>query len=345
LQDFTYLHAGSVTADQIRVEFTNDGFTALGRDRNVRVDRISIDGTIYESEASTVFSTGTWDNATGCGPGNKQSEFLHCSGYFQYGVPAPLSSTVVVRAAGTTGEELVRLSVDDRPVADYRLTKTMNNFTYRHRGPALQPGQVRIDFLSPGSNAQGAIRKARIDRVTMNGSVYQTEAPQVYSTGTWSTGAGCNPGFKRSEYLQCQGYFQFGAQAPRGAPPEGATVDAKTDEEPAQATPVLELQADLPLGTENATYRSGPTPAPKDPLTAILSPEDGFDASGNLLREPLLPEVGRTGTARYRWPGSPVTDAHAADEQTVALAHGPVASSVVDRVWAHWKRDLEGDDT
>lgn len=228
-QEFVYTHSSNVTADQIRVEFSNDGVTSQGADRNVRVDHVRIDGVVYEAESIDVYSTGTWTADTGCAAGNKQSEFIHCNGYLQFGQPAPLQSTVVLRAAGTTGGELVQVSVDDVPVADYQLTTTMTNYTYRHRGGSLRPEQVKVEFLSPGRNAQGVIKRARVDRITLNTATHQTEAPAVYSTGTWDAATGCRPGFKRSEYLQCQGYFQFGTAASRGGPSDESADSKRQD--------------------------------------------------------------------------------------------------------------------
>jgi hypothetical protein len=69
--------------------------------------------------------------------------------------------------------------------------------------------------LNPGTNAQGVAKRARIDRFLLNGAVLQTESTQVYSAGTWAASGGCRPGFRRSEYLQCSGYFQFGMSGSR----------------------------------------------------------------------------------------------------------------------------------
>ncbi len=82
--NFSYTHPTSIAINQIRVAFTNDGNTAGGADRNLAVDAIALNGLRYESEAPATYSTGTWSDATGCAPGNKQDEVLHCGGYFQY---------------------------------------------------------------------------------------------------------------------------------------------------------------------------------------------------------------------------------------------------------------------
>ena len=75
----------TISADQVRVAFTNDLFDpANGIDRNVRIDRVVIDGATFETEDPSVFSTGTWKRADGVAPGFRESETLHSNGYFQF---------------------------------------------------------------------------------------------------------------------------------------------------------------------------------------------------------------------------------------------------------------------
>ncbi len=87
-QTFTYNNLQPVTANRIQVAFTNDLFTDT-IDRNLRVDSIAIDGRVFETEAATVYSTGTWEDGVGILPGFKQSEFLNVNGTFQYDATNP----------------------------------------------------------------------------------------------------------------------------------------------------------------------------------------------------------------------------------------------------------------
>jgi len=81
LQTRTFTTADRVTADDVRVTFTNDLFDeATGTDRNVRVDAIIIDGVRFEAEDESVFSTGTFLDADGIEPGFGRGEFLHARG-------------------------------------------------------------------------------------------------------------------------------------------------------------------------------------------------------------------------------------------------------------------------
>lgn len=81
--NFTYRTNQAITASDIRVAFTND-YYLNGADRNVRIDKVTINGKAYQTESSTVYSTGTWTSSNGCGGGYKKSEWLHCNGYFLY---------------------------------------------------------------------------------------------------------------------------------------------------------------------------------------------------------------------------------------------------------------------
>ncbi len=67
------------------MQFINNAIVD-GKDRNVRIDAIAIDGTRYESEDPTVIGTGVWRNGGNCQPGNWSSEYLHCNGYFRYAI-------------------------------------------------------------------------------------------------------------------------------------------------------------------------------------------------------------------------------------------------------------------
>lgn len=82
---YSYVHPSSLVENELMVKFTNDLYDPETReDRNLRVDKILVNGTAYESEDLTTYSSGSWKRSTQCEPGYKQSEWLHCNGYFQY---------------------------------------------------------------------------------------------------------------------------------------------------------------------------------------------------------------------------------------------------------------------
>ncbi|MCA9172401.1 MAG: hypothetical protein KDB23_32275, partial [Planctomycetales bacterium] len=215
-QAFTYTAGSAISADRIRIAFTNDGATASGADRNLRVDAIAIDGLRYEAESPAVYSTGTWVDPIGCVPGYHQSEYLACGGYLQFADVASNGSVVTIHAAGATGQERLELQIDGSTVrawdnvgGDYN-ARQFQTFTYTTATP-VSADQLRILFANDGATVTGVDKNLRVDMITIDGTVYQTEAANVFSTGTWVDPIGCVPGFQQSEYLHCGGYFDFGS--------------------------------------------------------------------------------------------------------------------------------------
>ena len=94
---YMYVHTSPVNTGQVKIEFTNDLY-ANGQDRNLFVDKLTIGNITYETEDSSVYSSGSYSNDNGCRPGNKQSEWLHCGGYFQFSLtgttlaPTPIAT-------------------------------------------------------------------------------------------------------------------------------------------------------------------------------------------------------------------------------------------------------------
>jgi hypothetical protein len=81
-QDYTFATSGSLI-ENLRVYFTNDYYKPPA-DRNLFVDYISVNGVKYLSTDPSVYSTGTYRQKDGCKGGYKQSNALHCNGYFEY---------------------------------------------------------------------------------------------------------------------------------------------------------------------------------------------------------------------------------------------------------------------
>ena len=113
--NYDFTASGTVTPDRIRVTFNNDFVDeAAGTDRNLRVDYIEVDGARRQTEASSVFSTGTWSDADGTTPGFGRGDTLTSNGYFQYDA-ASSGSSITVFAAGDEGDENIELQIDGSP--------------------------------------------------------------------------------------------------------------------------------------------------------------------------------------------------------------------------------------
>ncbi len=208
---FSYSDANPVTADQVRVTFDNDFYDpANGIDRNLRVDAIVIDGTRFETEDPLVYSTGTWRPSDGATPGFRESEYLHTTGYFQYKTPIGSDQTLIqIRAAGDESIEQFDLQIDTTTVASFTTTDLMQVFEYTASG-VVTADQIRVvftnDYYDP---ANGIDRNLSVDFITVGGVVYETEAPNVLTTGTWRPLDGVTPGFRQTQRLHTNGYFAY----------------------------------------------------------------------------------------------------------------------------------------
>lgn len=214
----THTLAGNVTADQVRIVFENDLYDPdNGLDRNVRIDALIIDGERFETEAPTVFSTGTWKPEDGVVPGFRQSEFLHTDGYFQYATDATNQGSIIeIRAAGSHGAELFQLLVDEVPVKSFAATQQFANYSWR-APDVVTPDRIRVQFTNDLYDPDNGIDyNLIVDYISIDGTIWQTEAPDVYSTGTWLPADGITPGFRLSETLHTNGYFAWGQSTSPG---------------------------------------------------------------------------------------------------------------------------------
>lgn len=243
---------------------------------------------------------------------------------------------MVVRAAGTVGDEMVQLRVDGNAVANFRMSRTLRNFTYRHAGPALDPSLVQVEFLNPGATTSGTTRKARIDRVAVNGQIYQTESPQVYSTGTWTSATGCAPGYRHSEYLQCGGYFRYGTGTGRPNSGGGTRDNVHFAEGPVE-----------PLAGLTVLVSSNDQDLPPDRVPVV--PWTGSAASRSTSRDAApaypspLPYDNLNGWIQDLV-GPPVTAALPRHRSRLAgVEHSSSLRGLipwrVDRVWKDWTQD------
>ncbi len=227
-QTFSYIANDEVIADQVRIEFTNPLWQPGVIDRNLNVDYIAIDGVVFETEDPSVYSTGTWLPGDGINPGYRQSETLHTGGYFQY-ASAPVNpgngSLIEIRASGDEGGERFGLQIDGQTVGNWTVTTEFQTFSYTANNEVIAD-QVRIEFTNPLWQPGVIDRNLNVDYIVIDGVVFETEDPSVYSTGTWLPGDGINPGYRQSETLHTRGYFQYAGDAD---PPGSSVMDELND--------------------------------------------------------------------------------------------------------------------
>ena len=241
----SYSSGEPVDSSQIRIAFTNDLFDAEnGIDRNVRIDKIVVDGETIETESANVFSTGTWKAEDGVQPGFRQSEYLHGDGYFQFvagsggsgsgGGGQVNGSTVDIIVRGDEGTERFNLLINGTVVGTYNVTTQFQTIRYTHDG-SVSADDVRIEFINDEWDpARGIDANLIVDRIEIDGQAFETEGSAVFSTGSWLPGDGTQPGFGRSDTLNSNGYFQYasggtdGGGNGGGGTVQGSTIEIRT---------------------------------------------------------------------------------------------------------------------
>ena len=123
-------------------------------------------------------------------------------------------STVQVSAAGFTGDEILELQIDGQTVQTWNMNanaaaRGFDQFTYS-TPQTITADQIRLRFINDLYEPQNGIdRNVAVDDIIVDGIQYEAESPTVFSTGTWKPQDGIQPGFRESEVLHTNGYFQF----------------------------------------------------------------------------------------------------------------------------------------
>ena len=168
-------------------------------------------------------------------------------------VTAPDGEAVVVRALGRRGTERMELRIGGQTVAAWTVGTAFADYAYETTGP-VDASDVSVAFVNDDAVGDGTGRDLRVDRVTVGGVAYESEAPSTYSTGTWASGSGCAGGYKQREWLHCNGAFSYdqSGAALRATAPDAPALEAFPNPAPGQATVAFTL-ADA-AGVELAVY-------------------------------------------------------------------------------------------
>ena len=223
---FEYVIQEDVSADRIRVAFTNDAVFFdpafnVNVDRNLKINSVSIDNDfnfprdsdIFNPAENDVFSTGTWLAEDGVTSGFGRGNFLHANGYFEFTNRPKTEITVDATAIGNNVDRVrFEVQVDGNAVAAFQISPfRTNNFdrvvTFEVDGN-VTADQVRIVFTNDLFSAQ-LDRNLRINSLQIDGQVFSASDPSVFSTGTWRPEDGVVDGFGRGNVLHSNGYFQF----------------------------------------------------------------------------------------------------------------------------------------
>ena len=132
---------------------------------------------------------------------------------------------ITIRAAGTTGEEQMLLQIDGETVATFNnVSTTLQDYTVAIDN--VEADRIRVAFTNDLYDpANGIDRNLRVDRITIDGTVFETESPDVFSTGTYLPADGITPGFRLSETLHSNGYFQYANKPTAPGDPLGLVIN------------------------------------------------------------------------------------------------------------------------
>jgi IgGFc binding protein/Ca-dependent carbohydrate-binding module xylan-binding/Bacterial Ig-like domain (group 1)/Putative Ig domain/PKD domain len=130
--------------------------------------------------------------------------------------PAFSGSLIQIQARGDEGGEQFELLVDDQVVESYTTSTEFQLFSFATT-KAVAPNQIKVRFTNDRYDPiKGIDYNLLVDCIVIDGKPYQSEAPDVYSTGTWLTSEGLRPGFRNSEWLHSNGYFHYDYDANDG---------------------------------------------------------------------------------------------------------------------------------
>ena len=255
-----------IAPEQVRVVFTNDLYRpSQDIDRNLIVDRITIDGVDYQTEAVGTLSTGTWNEGS-VEPGFYRSEVLHTNGYFEFANPS--NQQLSVRARGAEGGETFEVEADGVRVGSFTATRDWQSFSLAMG--SSDPTSIRVIFTNDRYEPdRGFDRNLIVDKISTGDQTLETEHRNVFSTGTWIAGRGVVAGFWQTETLHTNGYFEYRLTESSG--PGLGNLEARSAD--GSGNNLLD-----------ATWGSAGSP-----LTRVTEPSYGGDGSGTVWEASVAP--------------------------------------------------------
>ena len=199
-------------ADQVRIAFVNDIYNPEeGIDNNVRIDNITVDGVVFETEATSTFSTGTWTEGEGVVEGFRQSEFLHVNGAFTYDQLDDADvSQVRIFAKGSFGAEAFEVRVDGLASAAWSDIGTEDRVFSFETTEKITASQIQVVFVNDNYEPSlGIDYNLIVDAIEVDGVRFESEAASTYGTGLYTPETGVTDGFLQQDTLFANGYFQY----------------------------------------------------------------------------------------------------------------------------------------
>lgn len=210
-QEFVFESTETLSASDIDIEFFNDSFDpATGRDRNLTVNRIEIDGAVFNTISNDVYSEGSFRFGNQVN-GYAVGDTLYLNGKFEFGSDIEDGTLFSVFARGSTGDERYDVLVGSEVVGSASVLSdgTFGQLTIGVNRE-ISGSDIRVRFTNDLYAPEvGIDRNLIVDRIEIGGATLQTESPEVFSTGTFRDGIGFQDGNPESETLHTNGEFTF----------------------------------------------------------------------------------------------------------------------------------------
>jgi len=257
-EDFVFSYEAENGPGTVDIVYFNNGNDGADLDRDLYVDKITVNSVVLESEVDGVY---TFNNGVVAGP----TEFLFKNGTLAFEVPddgpAPTMQTVVVRAAGTGGvAPQFRLVIDGEVVDTFAITTPVTNSAARQGGLVFEdfvfsyaaengPGTVDIVYFNNGNDGADLDRDLYVDKITVNGDVLESEVDGVY---TFNNGVVAGP----TEFLFKNGTLSF--DVPDGGP--GPIIQTLEIRAAGTGGPTIAPQFEVFIGGDSFTFDAITTP-------------------------------------------------------------------------------------
>ncbi len=125
--------------------------------------------------------------------------------------PKPIGSDITVFASGTAYENIyptMQLDVNGTIVKSWNVTASPSAYIY-NSPTKITKDLIKVRFTNDRSNNKQN-RNLFVDKITLDNVTYQSESPTTYSVGgLWNKKPACSAGYKSTEWLDCNGYFQY----------------------------------------------------------------------------------------------------------------------------------------
>ncbi len=116
---------------------------------------------------------------------------------------------IMIHARGNTGEESMRLIVNDEVIKTYK--NISNNQECMTKYKVYIYDEVTIKSIKVESaSGLGWPHSILVDKIEINGEVFETESEFTLSYGSRNNGNDCESGFTNSEFLDCpNSWFEY----------------------------------------------------------------------------------------------------------------------------------------